>query len=200
MAILRRYWPHLLTHILALLPLAVMLWDFTQNQLTANPIREIQLRTGLYALILLVLTLAVTPVNAIFRKKVINELRRTLGLYSFLYAGLHVLNFIAIDYGFDFYLIREDTLEKPYALVGLATFLLLLPLAITSTKWWIQRLGRKWRRLHMLVYPAALLAVIHFTMQEKADIRIPLVFSGVVALLLIVRIPQVKKLMVKLRG
>ena len=199
MTLLRRYWLQLLTHILALLPLAILLWGYAQNQLTANPIREIQLRTGLYALILLILTLAVTPVNAIFRKKVIIELRRTLGLYSFLYAGLHVINFIALDYGFDFYLIREDTLEKPYALVGLVSFLLLLPLAVTSTRWWIQRLGRKWRRLHMLVYPAALLAITHFAMQEKADIRIPLIFGAVVALLLIARIPQVKKLIAKLR-
>jgi len=185
--------PQLLTHIAALLPLAVLAWDFAQNQLTVNPIEEIQLRTGKYALVLLVLSLACTPINRIFGLKLVLPLRRLLGLYAFMYASLHFLNFVGLDYGFDFALIREDISEKRFALAGFAAFLSLLPLAITSSKGSMKRLGKNWERLHWLVYLAALLAVTHFIWQVKADIREPLLYGAVVVLLLIVRLPPVRK-------
>lgn len=132
-----------LVHIAALLPLILLAWDFTQGGLTANPIREVQLRTGKYALVLLVLALSVTPVNIVFGIKSALPLRRTLGLYSLMYASLHFLNFIGLDYGFDFGLIRDDISGKRFVLAGFLAFLCLLPLAVTSTRGWIKRLGRK---------------------------------------------------------
>lgn len=185
----------LLVHIGALLPLAWLAWQFSQDQLTANPIREIQLRTGRYALNLLMLTLACTPVYNIFGFKPVRRLRRTLGLYTFMYAGLHLLNFFGLDYGFNFGLIREGIYDKPFALVGLAAFLILLPLAITSTKGWVKRLDNNWPRLHRLLYVAGVLAVVHFIWltKSKADLRVPLIYAAVIVLLLIVRIPHNQK-------
>ena len=130
------------THIAALLPLAVLVWDFTQGGLTVNPIQEIQLRTGRYALILLVLSLACTPINIVFGIKSVLGLRRPLGLYAFMYASLHFLNFVGLDYWFDFALIRADISDKRFALAGLAAFLSLLLLAVASTRGWRQRLGK----------------------------------------------------------
>ena len=185
-----------LVHIGALLPLAWLALQFSQDQLTANPIREIQLRTGKYALNLLVLTLACTPVYNIFGFKPALQMRRTLGLYTFMYAALHLLNFVGLDYGFNFVLIKEGIADKPFALVGLAAFLILLPLAVTSTKGWVKRLGNNWQRLHRLLYAAGVLAVVHFIWltKSKADIRLPLVYGAIVALLLIVRIPVISRI------
>ncbi len=190
---LRTHWLQLLTHIAALSPLAVLVWDFAQGQLTVNPIQEIQLRTGKYALVLLVLSLACTPVSTLVRFKQALLLRRPLGLYAFMYASLHFLNFVGLDYGFNFGLIREDIFEKRFALAGFAAFLCLLPLAITSTKGWRNRLGKNWQRLHWLVYLAAPLAVAHFAWQVKADLRAPLLYGAVVVLLLIIRIPGIRE-------
>ncbi len=191
-------WLQILTHIAALLPLAILAWDFTQDQLTANPIQEITLRTGTYSLVLLVLSLACTPVGTVFGLKWVLLLRRTLGLYGLMYASLHFLNFIGLDYGFDFNLLREDVFGKGYIWVGFVALLVLLPVAVTSTKGWVKRLGRNWERLHWLVYPAALLSVAHFVLLVKVDMREPLLYGTVVVLLLIVRIPSVKKVVKKL--
>ena len=125
-------------HIAALLPLVMLIWDFTQDNLTANPIREVQLRTGASAINLLMLSLACTPINILTGFRPVLSLRRPLGIYAFFYALLHFTNFIGIDYGFNFALIREDLFEKRYAIVGFTSFILLLPLAITSIKRLIQ--------------------------------------------------------------
>ncbi|MBI2857061.1 MAG: ferric reductase-like transmembrane domain-containing protein, partial [Chloroflexi bacterium] len=114
-------------------------------------------------------------------------------LYSFMYLSLHVINLVAIDYGFNFALIRKDALiEKRFILAGLTAFLLLLPLAVTSTRGWRKRLGQNWRRLHWLAYPAAILAVVHFVWQTKAGFRQPLVYLGVLLLLLAFRVPVIR--------
>ncbi len=196
---LKKHWLQILTHIAALLPLAVLAWDFTQGQLTVNPIQEITRRTGTYSLVLLVLSLACTPVSTVFGLKQVLPLRRTLGLYGLMYASLHFLNFVGLDYGFYFNLLREDVFGKSYIWVGFVALLALLPVAITSTKGWVKRLGKNWERLHWLVYPAALLAVAHFLLLVKADFREPLLYGAVVVLLLIVRIPSVTKAVSKLR-
>lgn len=188
-----------LTHLAALSPLALIIRDFATDNLTANPIEDIQLRTGRSALVLLVLALAVTPVKRIFGLRWILELRRPLGLYAFTYASLHFLNFVGLDFGFKPALIREGVLEKPYALVGFAAFLLLLPLAVTSTRGWRRRLGWKWQQLHWLVYLTALLAVGHFWLQVKADYRQPLYYGLVVLILLAVRLPFIRKLAGRLK-
>ena len=196
---LKTHWLQILAHIASLLPLAILVWGFTQDRLTVNPIQEITLRTGTYSLILLVLSLACTPVGTVFGLKSLLRLRRSLGLYGFMYASLHLLNFIGLDYGFDLDLLREDVFGKGYMWVGFVALLALLPVAITSTQGWVKRLGRNWERLHWLVYPAALLAVGHFLLLVKADMREPLLYGAAVVLLLIVRLPIVRRVVSKLR-
>jgi sulfoxide reductase heme-binding subunit YedZ len=197
---LKTHWLQILTHIAALLPLAVLLWDYTQNQLSFDPIREITLRTGRYALTLLVLSLACTPVHIAFGFKQALRLRRPLGLYAFLYASLHGLTFIGLDYGFDLALIAQEVIGKRFVQVGIAAFLILLPLAITSTGGWIKRLGRNWKRLHRLVYLAALLGVVHFVWVVKAGVSRPLVYGAMVLLLLAIRLPIVQRTVNKFRS
>ncbi|MBI2849613.1 MAG: sulfoxide reductase heme-binding subunit YedZ [Chloroflexi bacterium] len=194
---LRKNWLQFLVHFLALLPLAKLVWDFQRDRLTANPIQEITLRTGDYSLILLVLSLACTPLanlksqNAKLRTQIL-RLRRPLGLYGFFYGVLHFLNFIGVDYRFDFALLREDVFGKAHIWVGLASLLALVPLAVSSTRGWARRLGKNWERLHWLVYPAVLLAVLHFLLLVKADIREPLLYGIIVVLLFLLRLKWVK--------
>jgi sulfoxide reductase heme-binding subunit YedZ len=183
---LKARWLQILTHVGALLPLAWLLWETWQGQFIVDPVKEITTRTGKTALILLILSLACTPVNTIFGFKQVLRVRRPLGLYAFLYVGLHFLTFLGLDYGFDLDLIRQDILDQRYVLVGFATGLLLLPLAITSTKGWQKRLGKR------LVYLASILDIVHFVWLTK-DLREPLRYGGVVVLLLIVRIPAIKR-------
>lgn len=190
---LRRNWLRIVTHIGALLPLALLAWDYWGGRLSVNPIQDITLRTGKAALVLLVLSLACTPINSVFGYRPVLRVRRALGLYAFMYVGLHFLIFIGLDYSFDLALIREAVLEKRYALVGFAAFLILLPLAVTSTKGWMRRLGRLWKRLHRAVYVAALLAVLHFVWLVKSDIREPLLFGAVVVVLLVLRTSRIRQ-------
>lgn len=189
----------LLVHIGSLIPLGLLVYDFLTNNLTVNPIQDLTLRTGKAALVLLVLSLAATPINTLFGFREAIKVRRALGLYAFMYAGLHLLIFIGLDYGFDPGLIREAIFEKRYALAGLATFALLLPLALTSTKGWKKRLGKNWKRLHKFAYLAGGLAVVHFVWLVKSDIREPLVYGGIVALLLVMRLQGVRKWAVNTR-
>jgi len=118
--------------------------------------------------------------------------RRTLGIYAFIYASLHGLTFVGLDYGFDLALIRDAIFDQRYVLAGSAAFVLLLPLAITSTRGWQKRLGKHWKRLHRLVYLAGVLAVVHFVWLVK-DIREPLRYAALLTLLLVVRIPAIRK-------
>ena len=177
-------------HVGALLPLALLFWDFLWDRLTANWVREITLRTGRYAVVLLVLSLACTPVYALFRFRPAQRMRRPLGLYAFFYALLHLLIFVALDYGFDLELIAGEISQKRFIQVGLAAFVILLALAVTSTKGWMKRLGKNWKRLHRLVYLAAGLVVAHFVLTAKADIRVPVVFGALLGILLLARIPR----------
>ncbi len=197
---LKAHWLQVLTHLASLLPLVILVWDFTQDRLTVNPIQEITLRTGTYGLVLLVLSLACTPLSIMFGVKSLLRLRRPLGLYGFMYASLHTLNFIGLDYGFDFNLLREDVFGKAYIWTGVVALLALLPVTITSTKGWTKRLGRNWERLHWLVYPAALLSAGHFLLLVKVDTREPLLYTAVITLLLIVRLPGVRRVANKLRN
>lgn len=189
---LKGHWLQILTHVAALLPLALLLWDYWRGRFVIDPVQEITTRTGKTALILLIMSLACTPINIMFGFKQVMRVRRALGLYAFMYASLHFLTFVGLDYGFDFDLIAQDILDQRYVLVGFAAGLLLLPLAITSTQGWQKRLGKNWKRLHQLVYLAGILAIVHFTWLVK-DIREPLRYGAVVALLLIARIPSIRK-------
>ena len=190
---LKDNWLRIVTHIGALLPLALLALDYWGGRLSFNPIQDITLRTGKAALVLLVLSLACTPINSVFGFRPVLRLRRPLGLYAFMYVGLHLLIFVGLDYGFDLVLIREAIFEKRYALVGFAAFLILLPLALTSTKGWMKRLGRLWKRLHRFVYLATLLAVVHFVWLVKSDIREPLIYGAIVLVLLLLRISPIRR-------
>jgi methionine sulfoxide reductase heme-binding subunit len=174
--------------------LAWLAWAFFTHHLTANPIRELTLRTGQTALILLMLSLACTPLNTFLGWSGVMRVRRALGLYAFGYACVHLLIFVydngwILGEGFDATLVYRALFDKRYALAGLAAFLCLLPLAITSTQGWVRRLGRHWQTLHRLAYGAALLAVVHFIWLVKADLREPLIYGALVGLLLLVRLP-----------
>ena len=197
---LKSGWLLIVTHLGALAPLALLIWDFSRDQLTVNPIQEMTFRTGKTALVLLVLSLAVTPVNTIFGWRQVIPLRKWLGLYAFLYVSLHFLIFVWLDYGLDLALLYEAIFEKRYALVGFAAFLLLIPLAITSTKGWMKRLGKNWKRLHRVVYLIAVLAVVHYVWLVKSDIREPLLYGVGVAALLGLRLPPVRRLISRFRS
>lgn len=187
---------YVIVHIVALLSLGVLLWDLWFGRLGANPIREVQLRTGKAAITLLLASLAPTPLYTLSGWRPLLGLRRMLGLYAFAYVCLHFINFLAIDYGFNFGLIRQDLLAKRYAVAGLVAFLILLPLAVTSTQRWVARLGRNWSRLHRLLYLAAVIAVVHFIWQTKADFRQPVTYAGILGLLLLLRLPPVRSFFV----
>lgn len=185
----------LVIHVAALTPLGVLVYDFFTNDLTANPIRDITFRTGRDALFFLVVTLAITPLSRIEWFKPLRRTRRTIALYSFIYVCLHFLTFVGLDYGFNLDLITEAVLKKPFALAGFATFLILIPLALTSTNGWQKRLGKNWRRLHRLIYIAASLDILHFFWQakSKAKIREPLIYGIIIAFLLLMRLPFFRK-------
>jgi sulfoxide reductase heme-binding subunit YedZ len=177
-------------HVVSLAPLARVAYEYTTD---ANPIQAITLVTGKTALVLLVLSLACTPANTWLGWRWAIKARRPLGVYAFLYVALHLFIFLGLDYGLDLALLGEALFEKRYAFVGLAAFALLLPLAITSTQGWQRRLGKRWKRLHRLVYLAAGLAIVHYVWLVKADIRQPLAYGGVVAALLLLRLPALKR-------
>ncbi|NJN16433.1 MAG: sulfoxide reductase heme-binding subunit YedZ [Oscillochloris sp.] len=181
-----------LVHPLALLPLALLIFDTAMGRLTANPIQDFTLRTGEPALILLILTLACTPLSLLFGWKWAIGWRRSLGLYSFLYVCLHLLVFVLLDYGVDLALITQAVAEKRYVLAGFAGFLLMLPLAVTSTKGWQRRLGRNWRVLHRLTYGAAILGVLHFLWLAKVP-REPLIYAAILGALLLTRVPAIRR-------
>ena len=187
-------------HLGAWFPLAWLLWDYVNGNLSVNPIQDITQRTGKYALILLLVTLTVTPVNTWLGFRQVVRVRRPLGLYTFFYASLHFLTFIGLDYGFDWTLLPGAIFEKPFVLVGLAALTILLALAFTSFKYWQKRLGKNWKRLHRLVYLAGGLVIVHFAWAKKGnllglagDILQPLLFGLVLVLLLAARLPVLRR-------
>jgi sulfoxide reductase heme-binding subunit YedZ len=187
-------------HAAAWVPAILIGVDYLRNNWTVNPIQYLTFRTGWAAITLLVASLACTPLNTLFSFKEALKIRRPLGLYAFLYAFVHFLIFVAVDYGLDLNLIYEAIFEKRYALVGFAALLILLPMALTSTRGWQRRLGKNWKRLHRLVYLAAVLAVVHYIWLVKADIRKPLVYAALVAALLLARTPGVRKALIHTRN
>lgn len=195
---LRKQWLQILVHVAALLPLAWMIWQYTQGLFFVDPVREITTLTGRTALVLLVLSLVCTPLGTLFGFTQALRLRRPLGLYSFLYASLHFATFVGLDYGFDLELLGQAIFDQRYVLAGFASGMLLLALAATSTRGWQRRLGKNWKRLHRLAYLAAILAVIHFAWLVK-DIRTPLRYGTVLAVLLVLRLPPVRKVVSRVR-
>lgn len=191
---------HIIVHAGAWILLAVLVFDYYAGNLTVNPYQAAQRRTGNIALIFLVLSLACTPINSLFRTPRVLKLRRPLGLYGYMFASIHMLIFIGLDYGFDLELILLDLADKPYILVGTAALILLSLLAITSFDWWKARLGKNWKRLHRLVYLVNLLVVLHFAWAVKGDLlRLqgeifrPLLALTIITVLLVLRLPVVRR-------
>ncbi|MCP4362759.1 MAG: sulfoxide reductase heme-binding subunit YedZ [Chloroflexi bacterium] len=184
---------HVSAHVLALYPLALLIWDYYRANLGADPVREILLRTGEPALVLLILSLAITPLNTLFGWRQLFPLRRIFGLYAFMYVALHFSTFLWLDYGLNLKFILDGVLKQNFVLIGFAAFLLLLPLAITSNKWSQRKLGKKWRTLHKLVYIIILLALIHFWWLVKNVYYMPFFYSAIVTILLLVRWQPVRQ-------
>lgn len=171
--------------ILCLLPLAHYAAGLWQDTLGANPIEALTRGLGDWALRLLLITLAVTPLRRLSGWAWLLKLRRMLGLFAFFYASLHLIAYLWLDQFFDWAEIGRDILKRPFITVGMAAFLMLVPLAATSTAKMIKRLGaRRWKRLHQLVYPAAALGCLHYFMMVKADIREPLIYAAILTVLL----------------
>lgn len=198
---LRANWLRVVVHVGALTPLGVIILDNYRYNLTANPIQEITVRTGKAALVLLVLSLACTPLNTMFGFRQALQVRRALGLYGFMYVVLHLAVFAVLDYGLNLWLIGQAIIEKYYVIAGFVAFLILVPLAITSTRGWMARLGKRWKALHKLVYLAVPVAVLHFALLVKSlsSRPEPLIFGAVVIMLLALRISVIRRAISKRR-
>jgi sulfoxide reductase heme-binding subunit YedZ len=186
----RHRWPlQAATIALGLLPAAKIVWDGLGGRLGANPIELVQDRLGYWTLTLVALSLAATPAHDLLGLAWPVRIRRTLGLLAFGYASLHLVWYVAIDQIGDLGLLVKDVTKRKFMTVGFVAWLILLPLAVTSTSRWVRRLGYvRWKRLHRLVYLAAVLGVVHFIWRVKADLREPLWFAAVVAVLLALRL------------
>ena len=185
----------LLVHLLSWLPLLLLLWDYGQGQLGLNPIRAITLRTGKAALILLLLSLTVTPLVIFTNKAWLYQFRRPLGLYAFLYATLHLLTFVGLDYSFDWELVIEALRTNRFIFFGLASLLIMIPLALTSPHAMRLKMGnQRWRKLHRWVYLAAILAIIHYALLVRQYYTQPIIFGAILLVLLAIRlIPAIAK-------
>lgn len=172
--------------ILCLLPLAWLIYKAFFLGLGANPIEKIMRYTGDWTLRLLLVTLAVTPLRILLKIQW-TKYRRMLGLFTFFYACLHLLNWLVVDQFFDVNDMIKDIIKRPYITVGFSAFVLLIPLAVTSTNKMIKRLGKNWKRLHQSVYVIAVLGVLHYWWLVKADNREPLIYASILVLLLAVR-------------
>lgn len=177
-------------HALALAPMAYLGWQFWQvwqtgsDALGADPVAEVEHCTGLWALRLLLLTLAITPLRQLTGQSVLLRFRRMLGLYAFFYATVHLAAYLGLDLRGYWTQIFEEIVKRPYITVGFLAWLLLVPLAITSTQGWMRRLKRNWGKLHKAIYAIGVLAVLHFWWLVKSDIREPLLYAAILAVLL----------------
>jgi sulfoxide reductase heme-binding subunit YedZ len=183
---------HPLVHIGSILPYVVGLWDFWKNNLGANPILEITQRTGRTAIILLMLSLAVSPLRLLLNWPQINKLRRPLGLYAFSYAAVHFSIFIVLDYGFHWQSILQEILNRKFILFGFTAGAILLLLTVTSLTIFLKQLGKRWKKLHRFVYAAGALAGTHFILAVKPGVLRPWYYAAVMFILLAFRFPPVQ--------
>jgi len=170
-------------------PLGNLLWKYRQESLGANPIEVITHSTGLWTLIFLLVTLSITPLRKLSRQPWLIRFRRMLGLFAFFYGCLHFTTYIWLDQFFDWANMVKDVQKRPFITAGFTGFVLMIPLALTSTAWAVRKLGgRRWQWVHRLIYASATAGVVHFLWLVKKDISEPLLYAGVLALLLLYRL------------
>ncbi len=184
---MQRLWKVLL-FVAALVPAAYLTYGLFNDRLGANPAEALQTQTGIWALRFLVLTLAVTPVRRLTKWNRVIQYRRMLGLFAFFYAFLHLLAYAVLDRYFDFAGVWEDVVKRPFITAGMVAFVLMVPLAITSTKGWIRRLGRRWQLLHRLIYVSAIAGAIHYLWKVKIITGSPVYYAVIIGALLAFRI------------
>ena len=187
--VLSSRWTKACLFLLCLAPLLLLGWRGYHNELSANPIEYITHKTGDWTLRFLLITLSVTPFRKLLNQPKLARFRRMLGLFAFFYGCLHLTTWVWLDKFFDLQEMWKDVVKRRFITVGMTGFVLLIPLAITSTAGWVRRLGFvRWQRLHRLVYFSALAGVIHYYWLVKSDVRLPLLYGAILALLLGYRI------------
>jgi sulfoxide reductase heme-binding subunit YedZ len=179
----------LLVFLIALIPAAYLTHGlFYGGDLGANPAETIQLQTGIWTLRFLLLSLAITPVRRLTKWNRIISYRRTFGLFAFFYASLHLASYVVLDRYFDWAGVWEDVAKRPFITAGMVSFLLMVPLAVTSTKGWIRRMGKRWTYLHRLVYVAAIAGAIHYIWKVKVATGAPVYYAIILIALLVFRL------------
>jgi len=182
-------WAKVAVFLLCLSPLACLGWRAYQGRLTANPVEFVQHFTGDWTLRFLLITLSVTPLRKLLNLPDLIRFRRMLGLFAFFYVWLHFLTYIGPDQVFSLPGMWKDVAKRPFITIGFTGFVLLIPLALTSTKGWIRRLGgKRWQALHRLIYISALCGVVHYYWLVKSDHRLPLLYGAILAVLLLYRL------------
>jgi sulfoxide reductase heme-binding subunit YedZ len=181
-------WTRCLLFAICLVPFLNLLWRVYRNDLTANPIEFITHHTGDWTIRFVLITLAVTPLRGILNQPQLIRFRRMLGLFAFFYGCLHLTTWIWLDKQFDTHEMWEDVVKRRFITAGMSGLLLMAPLAVTSTGRWVRRLGyRRWQMLHRLIYFSALAGVVHYYWLVKSDTRLPLMYGGILAVLLLYR-------------
>ena len=178
---------------LSMAPALLLLEGALDDALGANPVEHLVRSTGDWTLRFLLFTLLITPLRNLTGQALLLRLRRMLGLFAFFYACLHLSLYIGLDKFFYWDEILADIVKRPFITVGMAAFLMLVPLAVTSTNAMMRRLGRNWLRLHKLIYVIGVAAVVHYYMLVKADVTEPLIYAGILAILLILRLPRLRR-------
>ena len=181
------------------MPLAHLALQLQGNGLGANPIRELEIQTGLWTLRLLAVTLSITPIRRTFGWNGVAKYRRMLGLFTFFYACVHLSMWAGVDWFFAWGDMWQEIVKHKYILIGMLTWLILLPLAITSTTGWVRRLGKRWVKLHRLVYVAAVTGTVHYLWAVKKDTFFPAVYFAVFAMLLAYRLIDARRKRSRLR-
>jgi len=185
----RRRVAKIVLFVACLAPAAWILYVALTGQLAAEPIKDLEHRTGDWAIRFILLTLAVTPIRRLTGWNEVIRYRRMVGLFAFFYVTVHFLTYLVLDQFFAWHYIVEDVAKRPYITVGFASFLMLIPLAVTSTRGWIRRLGgKRWNRLHTLIYVAAAGGVLHYLWLVKADERVPIAYGTILVVLLAARL------------
>jgi len=188
-AILVSKWTKVAVFVICLIPFVDLLWRFISGNLGINPVETLQHGTGDWTIRFIVFTLCITPFRKLFKVPDLIRFRRMLGLFAFFYVSLHFLTYLGPDQSFDVSGMWKDVYKRPFITVGFAAFVSLIPLAITSTAGWIRRLGgKRWQMLHRLIYFAAVCGVIHYYWLVKSDVRKPLFYGTLVAILLLWRL------------